>query len=416
MTTSKFTMLLVAIFGSCTWIGTNSVWMQLPLFTSVLPEGWNLPSYLAVVVQCGCIAPIIYAIVYKRCKSVIISQTCLIFSFLLISCICQLGLVFSWKETIDIGNKQYSIALFALLFGLAVVDSMSNVLFMPFMSRFSPPYLNAYFVGMGFSSLIPSTLALIQGTSNYRCDGNVPHYLPPRFSAAVFFLIIFFSTCISTIAFLILCTKVTEKIPIEESENINGQNGPQVAEITSSNEEMLTATSQEHSISSFAFILLLVSIISAQMNGIIPSISSYAALPYSQDTFHYSITLSNVMMPLASFLSFFIIIRNLKVLALLSSLSTCTTVFLIYLAALSPSRILDSQSVGSVLSISASLVASGLQSFLRVAFASRLREYDDSESRLFWCGVFTQIGSFIGSMVMLIVNVNDVFKSASPCG
>ncbi|VDM62791.1 unnamed protein product [Angiostrongylus costaricensis] len=391
MITSKFTMLLVAIFGSCTWIGTNSVWMQLPLFTSVLPEHWNLPAYLAVVVQCGCIAPLIYTIVHKRCKSVEISQTRLIISFLIVACICQLGLVFLWRETILIGNKNYSVALYTLLFGLAVVDSVSNVLFMPFMSRFSPPYLNAYFVGMGFSSLIPSILALLQGTSNFKCIGEEPHYLPPRFTAAVFFLVIFFSTGISTIAFLILCTKVTEKNPTERRENLNGDSGSGVAEVTHRTEETFSSTERELSGSSYVFILLTVSVINAQMNGIIPSISSFAALPYSQDTYHYSITLSNVMMPLASFLSLFVIIRNLKILGLLSAMSTCATAFLIYLAALSPSRIFSSQSMGSVLSISASLVASGLHSFLRIAFASRLRECGDDESRLFWCGVFTQV-------------------------
>ncbi|KAK6755290.1 hypothetical protein RB195_013954 [Necator americanus] len=51
MGTSRFILVLVVIFGSCTWIGTNSVWMQLPMLTSELPEGWNLPSFLSVVVQ-----------------------------------------------------------------------------------------------------------------------------------------------------------------------------------------------------------------------------------------------------------------------------------------------------------------------------------------------------------------------------
>lgn len=51
MAVSTLIYVLVVIFGSSTWIGTNSVWMQLSLFTSELPEGWNLPSYLTVVVQ-----------------------------------------------------------------------------------------------------------------------------------------------------------------------------------------------------------------------------------------------------------------------------------------------------------------------------------------------------------------------------
>ncbi|KAK6755284.1 hypothetical protein RB195_013949 [Necator americanus] len=78
--------------------------------------------------------------------------------------------------------------------------------------------------------------------------------------------------------------------------------------------------------------------------------------------------------------------------------------------------IFDSKSAGSALSITASLLAAGLHSYLRVAFASLLRCYDKSESRLFWFGLFTQIGSFIGSMVMLpLVDIVHVFTSAPPC-
>ncbi|KAK5973267.1 Riboflavin transporter rft-1 [Trichostrongylus colubriformis] len=415
MVVSKSIYTLVVAFGSCTWIGTNSVWMQLSLFTSELPEGWSLPSYLSVVVQIACIGPLIYTIVHKGCKTVEIPHIRLIFLFLLLACACQLGLVFLWKDTVAIGSKRYSLALYLLLFGLAVVDAMSNVLFMPFMANFHPSYLNAYFVGMGFSSLIPSILALIQGSSNYVCDGDVPHYTPPRFSAAIFFLVIFFSTLVSTVAFLALyIVAIKRKNPSQQ-----GDSSPEVsmdtAETEMSSEQEILQRSKALPGRSYLFILLAVSLVNAQMNGIIPSISSFSSLPYSQATYHYSIALSNVIMPMASFLSFFVMVRKLHFLGVLSGMSTCATIFLIYLAALSPAMIFDSKSGGAALSILASLTAAGLHSYLRVAFASRFRECDQSESRLFWCGVFTQIGSFIGSMVMLIVNLNHVFKSAPPC-
>ena len=51
MAISIWTFILVVVFGSCSWLGTNSVWMELPLLTTHLPEGWNLPSYLAADVQ-----------------------------------------------------------------------------------------------------------------------------------------------------------------------------------------------------------------------------------------------------------------------------------------------------------------------------------------------------------------------------
>ncbi|VDP34980.1 unnamed protein product [Heligmosomoides polygyrus] len=347
----------------------------------------------------ACIGPLIYAVIHKGCKSVEIPHTGLILALLILACACQLGLVFFWSDTVAIGSKRYSLALYLLLFGLAVVDAISNVLFIPFMAGFHPTYLNAFFVGMGFSSLIPSILSLIQGSGSYTCEGSVPHYSPPLFSAAIFFLIIFFSTCISTVAFVVLYY-----VAVQKNSPVHRRTCFQSAE----EYKPLSTTS-------YVFILLTVSLVNAQMNGILPSVSSFSALPYSQATYHYSIALSNIMMPLASFLSFFVLVRKLPLLGMLSGISTATTAFLVYLAALSPAMIFNSKSTGSALSISASLLAAGLHSYLRVAFASRLRVSDESESRLFWNGVFTQIGSFTGSMVMLVVNLNGVFKSAPPC-
>ncbi|WKY12080.1 hypothetical protein Q1695_003559 [Nippostrongylus brasiliensis] len=371
MTISKLIYLLVVAFGSSTWIGTNSVWMQLSIFTSELPEGWNLPSYLTVVVQIACIGPLIYTIVHKGCKSVEISHTRLIFAFLALACACQLGLVCFWNDTVSIGSKRYSLALYLLLFG----------------------------------------------TSAYTCDGDVPHYSPPRFSASIFFLVIFFSTCISAGAFLTLYMLAVKEKRAERLEESATSDETTTETGTSEGEQNspVWVDGQLLSKTSFLLILLIVSIVNAQMNGIIPSISSYAALPYSQTTYHLSIALSNIVMPLASFLSFFVVIRELFFLGVLSAISTCSTAFLVYLAVLSPSMIFNSKTGGGALSISVSLLAAGLHSYLRVAFASRLREGDRSESRLFWCGVFTQIGSFVGSMVMLIVNLNQVFHSAPPC-
>ncbi|CAJ0590915.1 unnamed protein product [Cylicocyclus nassatus] len=412
---SIFILVVVVIFGSVTWIGTNSVWMQLPLLTSELPEGWNLPSYISAVVQIACIGPLIYTIVAKGCKAIAISHTRLILCFLILACICQLGLAFLWSETATIGSRNCSVALFVLLFGLALVDVISNVLFMPFMAKFHPSYLNAYFVGMGFSSLIPSILALIQGTSTYECVEGVPHYSAPRFSAGVFFGIIFISTCISTVAFLILKRRAAENEPMVEVDQETRSTTPATTS-SSSREQIISAGPNELSRASYIVILLITALISAQMNGIITSISSYATLPYSQQTYHYSITFSNIVIPAASFLSFFVIIKRLSILLPLAAMSTLTTAFLVYLAALSPSMIFDLKTAGSALSITAFLVAAGLHSYLRVAFASRLRNCTNSESKLFWCGFFTQIGSFIASMVMLpLVDFAHVFNSAPPC-
>lgn len=53
---------LVALFGSSAWLGVNAVWMSMPLLVDRLPETWKLPSYLSLIVQLACIAPIAYGL------------------------------------------------------------------------------------------------------------------------------------------------------------------------------------------------------------------------------------------------------------------------------------------------------------------------------------------------------------------
>uniref|UniRef100_A0A1I7T8F1 Riboflavin transporter n=1 Tax=Caenorhabditis tropicalis TaxID=1561998 RepID=A0A1I7T8F1_9PELO len=458
---SPATFILVALFGSSSWMGTNSVWMQLPLLTSKLPEGWNLPSYLAGVVQIACIMPLIYTILHKGVKRCTVPTAPLIIALLSLACCCQLGLSFFWENYSEVFGVQRSWPLYLLLFGLAIVNAMSNVLFMPFMAQFHPAYLNAYFVGMGLSSLMPSLLSLAQGTARFKCDENgIATRFPPNFSVSIFFFVIFSFTCVALLAFIVLYrsgahnhnsrnsnkesssdkepdeetplkkplvvsmnTEKDEETPIDLHETGATAIDGIVSELDESFRESssIRHTEELHPIDyitgyKFAFLLFTTALVNAQMNGVITSVQSYAALPYSQATYHFAVTLSNVVSPLSSFLPFFIKVRSIPALAVLTACSTAMTAFIVYLAALSPNLIFDSISIGSTLSIGGSLIAAGLHSYLRVVFASLLRAGHQSESRLFWCGVFIQIGSFIGSAVMFpLVNIAHLFTSAPQC-
>ncbi|VDM66678.1 unnamed protein product [Strongylus vulgaris] len=168
--------------------------------------------------------------------------------------------------------------------------------------------------------------------------------------------------------------------------------------------------------STYIIILIATAVVNAQMNGIVPSVTSYASLPYSQATYHYGLALANVVSPTMSFLPFFITTKSIPILCALTVCSSIVTSFIIFLAALSPNLIFDSHIIGSCLAVGASLLAAGLHSYLRVVFASLLRQGEQSESRLFWCGVFIQIGSFAGSAVMFpLINFVHIFTSAPPC-
>ncbi|EFP00333.1 hypothetical protein CRE_18963 [Caenorhabditis remanei] len=422
MQISLVTFCLVAIFGSSSWIGTNSVWMELSLLTAKLPEGWNLPSYLSAIVQIACLGPLIYSIIHKGIK-VTIPTVPLIFVFMILACCCQLGLCFFWDDTGYIFGAIRSWPLYLLLFGLAIVDAISSVLFLPFMAQFHPAFLNAYFVGMGLSALIPSIFSLIQGTSNYWCDDNKePHYYAPRFSVAVFFLINFFFTCAAVVAFVILYKTGAHNHSYVYSFqfiyhfDIQKPSNTRSRQRIRRNFQESTPSVESASGARLAFLLIATALVNAQMNGIVTSVQSYATLVYSQDTYHYAVTLSNVVSPLASYLQFFVKIRSIPILAILTLCSTISTGIIVYLAALSPNWIFGSQAAGSAISIASSLIAAGLHSYLRVMFAALLREGNHKESRLFWCGAFIQIGSFTGSAIMFpLVNVWKLFHSAPSC-
>ena len=54
----------------------------------------------------------------------------------MVGVVSSILLVFLWDETVTIDGGDYSVALFALVFSLSLVDCSSSVLFLPFMAMF----------------------------------------------------------------------------------------------------------------------------------------------------------------------------------------------------------------------------------------------------------------------------------------
>ncbi|VDP86381.1 unnamed protein product [Echinostoma caproni] len=50
--------LCVSLYGLGSWITVNGLWVELPVLVNVLPEGWNLPAYLSILIQV-CLASIL---------------------------------------------------------------------------------------------------------------------------------------------------------------------------------------------------------------------------------------------------------------------------------------------------------------------------------------------------------------------
>lgn len=59
------TYVLIALFAISSWIDINGVWVEIPLLVEALPESWDLPSYLVVIIQIANVGPFAYTIAKK---------------------------------------------------------------------------------------------------------------------------------------------------------------------------------------------------------------------------------------------------------------------------------------------------------------------------------------------------------------
>ncbi|CAG5120949.1 unnamed protein product [Candidula unifasciata] len=160
--------LLVILFGVSSWVDINGLWVELPVLVQHLPEGWDLPSYMSVIIQVANIAPLIYTISSTVWPHRML-EVPVIYVIISLGCVSCLLLAFVWDVTSSIAGVEHSTALFVLQFCLALVDCTSSVAFLPFMSAFKTQYMTAYFIGEGFSGLIPSLVALVQGAGSMKC-------------------------------------------------------------------------------------------------------------------------------------------------------------------------------------------------------------------------------------------------------
>ncbi|KAI6174779.1 Riboflavin transporter [Aphelenchoides bicaudatus] len=411
---------LVAIFGSSSWLSINSVWLELSLLAQALPEGWSLPSYLTLTIQLACVAPLIYTLLLK-CANVTVSAPPLIFILMLICTAAEFLLAFFWDQTFEVFGNKHSVVLMILLFVMAMVNATSNVLFMPYMAAFHPNYLTAYFVGMGLSSLVPSIVSLLQGTSQYTCIYNdvtkskEPLFTPARFQVRDYTLVMGVWMAVTLVAFCVLhvlhdrLRDLTKNQAEQESSPLRGER----AEKPVQND----LDENRGGFGRYCILLACLAFVCAQMNAIVPSIQIYATLSYSQLAYHLALALSSLSHPVASFLPMWIQPRRLKSLLILTLAATVFCGIIVLLALQSPTPIGHNTVIGSVFTVVISIVTAFLHAYLRTVLTTVLREdAPENESRLFWCGLFMQVGSFLGSGLMFpLVNVVKLFKDASFC-
>ncbi|KAG7458283.1 hypothetical protein MATL_G00236540 [Megalops atlanticus] len=422
-----FTHVLVALFGMGSWISVNSLWVELPVVVTVLPEGWNLPAYLSVLIAFGNLGPVAVAMTHHFAPGSLNEQL-LIHVIQGLAVVASVFLAIFWSQVVSVAGEMHSVPYLLLAFVLALVCCTSNVTFLPFMYQFPPEYIRTFFVGQGLSAFFPCVVALGQGVGKLEClnstTGNEtmePHYLKENFPVQNFFWFLFAMLSISGISFLALTFHIPPKpaapdvdaTPEETEERNPLQNGG--APVSEEQLEVVKSLPAETFWTSRnIYLLVLLGISNALTNGVLPSVQSFSCLPYGSMTFHLSVVLGNISNPLACFVAMFILCRSSMGLGAMAVAGAAFAAYLLALAALSPCPPLLGTIGGVVLVVISWIVFVGLFSYLKVVIGSLLHEA--GHTALLWCGVFIQAGSLVGALSMFpLVSIYHIFHRAQDC-
>ncbi|XP_036323320.1 solute carrier family 52, riboflavin transporter, member 3-A isoform X1 [Rhagoletis pomonella] len=421
--------LLSILFGIGTWIGVNGTFIQVPLLVKEAPESWSLASYLSVAVQIGNIGPITYTLIQHFAKKRI-NDSLFIYVLLVVGTLAALFTSFFYSETVVVFGAERSLALYILTFSSALTACTSSVLFMPYMGRFKEMYLVTYFMGEGLSGLLPSVLSLVQGIGgdaecvlvNNTISGEEVYEkqtLPPRFGSMEFFLCIFALFVCSGIAFTLL-----DRLKLVKQEYVAGQidfgNNYKYEEDTTPNTTDHAAVTDtpnnenkatQISANEYILLLLLIGCLSFMANGMFNSIQSYSSLPYGNQAYHLSVTLSVIANPVACFLAIFVPHTSLRPIYVLCSLCAVLTAYVFVTASMSPLPPLHGTTAGSVIVIICWTLLIGLVSYTKLSISSIMRAQGGRS--LVWTGGLTQIGALFGSvLIFILINYTNSFQES----
>ncbi|CAJ0581204.1 unnamed protein product, partial [Mesorhabditis spiculigera] len=89
----------VLIFAMSSWLSINAFFTQLPILANVVPESWNIASYLVLIIQISCIIPFLYGVMKHRLpKFVKAYENYFILVMLVLTCVGLFLSTFAFKD------------------------------------------------------------------------------------------------------------------------------------------------------------------------------------------------------------------------------------------------------------------------------------------------------------------------------
>lgn len=334
-----------------------------------------------------------------------------------------------WNKTVYVFGAQRSVYFFGFVYAFAFVDCATSLLYIPYMRHFRQIYIFPFFAGEGLSGLVPSLLSFAQGISSHPFQPNISRdsfdtddeYRSKlieaqnetlNFPISDYIYLLSITIMVSWIAYILLNFDFIVKDERVQSElgeitPINQGSNENVNMKEANNPVMLIASKQSvHKLS------LMQAYICCLTNGVMSALQTYTAKPYGDLAYRIACNTALIANPVACLIGFFLE-RQFKLYYVYISMSiaSCSAIYLISLALMSPHPFLVNTTAGSIMMIVSWITFTGFFSFSKTMIASTLRK-SNVENSLFRYGIFTQIGSTVGAiLIFCLINFTRLFNS-----
>lgn len=166
----------------------------------------------------------------------------------------------------------------------------------------------------------------------------------------------------------------------------------------------------------FIFLLVLSTIHSTISYGCLPSLSTYALLPFGQTAFYYWSVITPIAYPLSLLISLYWKTASNANLMFLSIVNWILSLFIFIIAGQSPCPWLADTTVGALMVISIWFLMSFVSGFLHITIGNRIKKEWKNEKGMFYYGCTSQLGLFLGTIpTYLLINIFEVFQDRKPC-
>ncbi|EER07643.1 conserved hypothetical protein [Perkinsus marinus ATCC 50983] len=386
---SPMALLLFVLIGISAWIETNALFSELWAVAPVLPESWNLASYLVVIIQLGNVAPLVYSYLPKPPLWVAMLMVLLSSGF---SMFLACGI---WDITAEVFGAQHSVGLLVSAFVASMSDCLSNLVFWPYAGGFDshPSYLAALATGESLSTAASAAVVAVQKAIGFG----------PRVYFAVIGCIVLFCTG----AFLLLhfyYKKAAESAETLDYDDTSVTSSPSIS--SSANEERSLFTRESKR---FIWPFLLIGWLSFVQNALTPTFLPFAGQAYPSGY----LLAQNVLFacrPVASMGAAWAlgmhyrsnwIVKTAEVTSvILWNLGVFITLYLSYAPV--EDLPLVGQSSGTAFFTVVTVVGGATIAFTKSATMLRLKPYN-KEGVLKHAGICMQFGSMVGAVTCALI-------------